>query len=513
MTTPLRVLLVEDSSDDAELIVRELRRAGYEATWERVQTADALDAALARGPWDVVISDYVLPHFSAPAALARVQQSGVDVPFIVVSGAIGEETAVQAMRAGARDYIMKGNLTRLVPAIVRELREAEARREHKQLEEQVLQAQRLEAVGRLAGAVAHDFNNLLTVIGGRSQFLLRRLGPADPERREAGLILEAANRAAALTRQLLLFSRGQPLESRPVNLNAIVTAMDPMLRRLIGEQIAFSTVLEPELGDVLADESRLEQVVMNLVVNARDAMPDGGRLTIETGTVVLDEAYCRARVDARPGPYVVLDVTDTGVGMDAAAQAHLFEPFFTTKGPTGTGLGLSVVYGIVKQCDGFVSVTSGPGRGSSFKIHLPRVAAGAEAAETPRALAPTSGGSETILLVEDAGDVRAVAGEMLREEGYTVLEAENGADALGVARRHPAVIDLLVTDVVMPEMGGCELVRRLTSERPDMRVLYVSGYTDDSIKNYDALGAAFLEKPFNSLTLARKVREVLGTRG
>jgi len=473
-----------------------------------VQTAESMRAALGRGPWDLVISDHALPQFSAPAALALLKDSGLDVPFVIVSGAIGEDTAVQAMRDGAHDYISKNNLVRLGPAVVRALRETETRRERQALEEQVRQAQRLEAVGRLAGGVAHDFNNLLTVIGSRSQLLLQRLAPGDPVRREAMLILDAAQKAGLLTRQLLLFSRGQLLQTRVLNLNTVVADLEPMLRRLINEDIALHTALDPALGHVMADHGHLEQVVMNLIVNARDAMPDGGRLTIETTNVEIDEAYCRSRVGAQPGPHVVLDVTDTGVGMDAATQAHLYEPFFTTKGVRGTGLGLSVVYGIVKQSGGFMSVVSEPGRGSSFRIHLPRVEAPVVAAPA-RTFTRALGGSETILLVEDEGDVRSVVAEMLRSLGYTVLEASEGDEALVVAGRHGGDIHLLITDIVMPEMGGRELVRRLKTARPAVRVLYVSGYADESHKDYLALDAAFLEKPFTSPVLARKVREVL----
>jgi two-component system, cell cycle sensor histidine kinase and response regulator CckA len=509
MTLPLRLLMVEDSPDDAELTLRELRLAGYEPAWRRVQSAAAMKAALTGSPWDLVISDYVLPSFSAPAALALVQASGLDLPFIIVSGAIGEETAVQAMRAGAHDYIMKNNLARLAPAIVRELREAESRCERKQLEEQVRHAQRLEAVGRLAGGVAHDFSNLLTVIGNRGHLLLRHPGNRQLARREMTLILDAVKKAGALTQQLLLFSRGQLLPTRALSLNAVVADMEPMLRRVIGERIALSTSLDPALGHVMADPAHSEQVVMNLIVNACDAMPDGGRLTIETANVMIDEAFCRARVDARPGPHVMLGVTDTGVGMDAAVQAHLFDPFFTTKGARGTGLGLSVVYGIVKQGGGFISVVSAPGRGASFKIYLPRVDAPDQATEPPSVQPEATGGSETILLVEDETDVRMALAETLRGFGYTVLEAGDGDDALAVAAQHRARIHLLVTDVVMPRMSGPDLVRSLTAQRPEVRVLYVSGYRDDSIEAI--LDVPLLEKPFTSPVLARKVREVLNT--
>ena len=511
MALPLRLLLVEDSADDADLILHELRRAGYDPTCERVQTAAEMQAALAQRSWDLVIADYVLPHFSAPDALTLVQESGLDLPFIVVSGAIGEETAVQAMRAGARDYIMKGNLARLAPAIVRELHEAGARRERKQLEEQLRQAQRLEAIGRLAGGVAHDFNNLLTVISSRSQFILDRLPSTEPSRREAGLILEAARRAAALTRQLLVFSRGQLLQTRALNLNFVVAEMEGMLRPLIGERINMQSFLDPTLGRVKADKSHVEQVIMNLVVNARAALPDGGRLTIETANVDLDDAYCRARVGTSPGPHVMLAVTDNGAGMDAETQSHLFEPFFTTKGIMGTGLGLAVVYGIVKQSGGSISVLSAPGQGTSIKIHLPRVDTTAEETELSSVFAGSGAGTETILLVEDDEDVRAVVGEILRSHGYTVMEAHDGDQALQLSAVHEGVIHLVITDLVMPHVCGRELFDRMMPRRPDVRVLFVSGYADDTITDYDALGAYFLEKPFAAADLVRKVREVLNT--
>jgi two-component system cell cycle sensor histidine kinase/response regulator CckA len=508
--TPLRLLLVEDSADDAELLLRELRRAGYDPTYTRVQMAAELKAALAAGSWDLVISDYILPRFSAPEALAIIQHSRLDLPFIIVSGAIGEETAVAAMLAGARDYIMKDKLGRLGPAIVRELREAEMRREREQLEEQFRRVQRIEAIGRLAGAVAHDFNNLLTVIRGRSELLLKRLGPNDPGRCEADLIRDAATKAASLTRQLLIFSRGEVLQAKVLDLNAVITEIEPMLRRLVGEGITFYTALAPALGSVKADQAQIEQVIMNLLVNARDAMPNGGCLSIVTANAELGEDYCRSHVDARPGPHVMLAVSDTGVGMDPDTQAHLFEPFFTTKGPDqGTGLGLAVVYGIVKQSGGWISVVSEPGRGTAFTIYLPRVDAEVERTAALGTWAGSLDGSETILLVEDQPEVQATACDILQQHGYTVLVAGHGGEALQLAAQYAGEIHLLLTDVVMPHVGGRELVRRLVPLRPHMKVLYMSGYTDETVSDYKSLGAAFVQKPFTLDVLARKVREVL----
>ena len=509
MGTPLRLLLVEDSPDDAELLVRELRRAGYEITSERVESAPELKAALARGPWDLVIADHNLPSFSAPEALTLVQETRLDVPFIIVSGAIGEEMAADAMRAGARDYIMKNNLARLGPAIVRELREAEARRERARLEEQARRAQRMEAIGRLAGGVAHDFNTLLTVVQNRAHFLRDRFPPADEGRQDAEMILEAATRAAGLTRQLLVFSRGQVLQRTLLDLNAVVTGMEPMLRRMVGDHITVRVILAPSLSAVNADPSQLEQVIVNLVVNARQAMPNGGQLTLETGNIDLDDAYCRSRVDSRPGPHVMLAVTDTGVGMDAETQAHLFEPFFSSGTPEpGTGLGLAVVYGAVKQNGAFIEVFSKTGRGTSVEIFFPRAEGTAARSTHDRTFDGPLQGTETVLLVEDQDQVRLVARDILRRHGYAVLEARAGADALEILGQRGGEIDLLVTDVVMPVMTGSELVRRVTASHPRLKILYMSGYAVDSA-DARGLGAAFVEKPFSPEVFARKVREVL----
>ena len=382
----------------------------------------------------------------------------------------------------------------------------------RQVEEQLRQAQKMEIAGRLAGGVAHDFNNLLTVIGGRSQIMLQRLKADDPHRRDVELILETAQRAAALTRQLLVFSRKQMLAPVVLDLNSIVANMDKMLRRLIGEDVDLVTVAGADVGRVKADPSQLEQVVMNLVVNARDAMPLGGSITLETSTVELDAAYARQHVDVRPGAYVVLAVTDTGSGIEPETKAHIFEPFFTTKAPDkGTGLGLSTVYGIVAQSDGHITVESEPGHGATFRIYLPRVTETArrDAAAGSRVTLPR--GSETILLTEDEEHVRELALEVLRMSGYTVLEASDGASALELSARHAGPIHLLVTDIVMPHMGGGELAQRLTRLRPEMRVLYMSGYTDDALVRHGvaASEAAMIEKPFATDGLVQKVRAVL----
>lgn len=514
MSRPLRVLVVEDSEDDAQLILRELRRGGFEPDFERVETAEAMRAALEDRKWDIVIADYRMPQFSAPAALEQLNASGIDVPFIIVSGTIGEETAVAALKAGAHDFLIKSKLARLIPAIERELREAEMRRERRQLEKQLLLAQKMEAIGQLAGGVAHDFNNLLTVIISYSELLLQRLAPGEPLRAQVEEIQKAGDRAAALTRQLLAFSRRQVLAPQVLDLNAVLENIHKMLERLIGEDINLVSACARGLGRVKADPSQIEQVIMNLAANARDAMPKGGKLTIETADVELGEDYARNHAAFQPGRYVMLAISDTGMGMDKETQTHIFEPFFTTKElGKGTGLGLATVYGIVKQSGGCIWVYSEPGRGSTFKIYFPRLDAQVESSrpglELPVVL---SQGTERILWVEDEPAVRALVQEILQSRGYTLLVAKHGEEALRLAEEHRGQIDLLLTDVVMPGMTGPDLLQRLKQTNPAMKVLYVSGYADTARIHHGMLNSQdpFLQKPFTPQSLAHKIREVLG---
>jgi len=632
VSVPLRVLIAEDSEDDALLLVRELKRGGYEPTYERVASAAAMAAALDRQGWDLVIGDHSMPHFSGLTALSLVRERGLDVPFICVSGTISEEMAVAAMKAGANDWVTKGQLKRLLPAIERELREARGRAalraseasyahlverapvgiyrsspagrflsvnaalvrilgydsaadvlrldmardvyadpaerqrlldrdtytdreydeveatwkrkdgrllsvqlsvravrkgageveyyetfvrdvtEQRRLQQQLVQSQKMEAVGRLAGGIAHDFNNLLTVITSYSDLLLQDLGGEDPKREDVEQVRKAAEGAAALTRQLLAFSRQQVLAPRVVSLSVVVQGVEKMLRRVIGEDVDLVTALDPDVGSVKADVGQLEQVLMNLAVNARDAMPAGGKLTIETANVEHDPDSAREREAAPVRRFVMLAVSDTGIGMDEATKARIFEPFFTTKeAGKGTGLGLATVYGIVQQSGGFIWVYSEPGHGTTFKIYLPQVEASAQGRAASAAPGDLPRGTETVLLVEDAAAVRAVTRQVLERQGYTVLEAANGAAALQTAAGHPGPIHLLLTDVVMPVLSGRQLADQLAKVRPDAKVLYASGYTDDAVVRHGVLegGISYLQKPFTADSLARKVREVL----
>jgi two-component system, cell cycle sensor histidine kinase and response regulator CckA len=628
-----RVLMVEDNDADAVLINRELQRLSPRPKVDHVRTEAALVAALSNGSRpDVILCDHNLPGFGGAQALELAHRILPEVPFILVTGSLDEETAVAYLKNGAADYILKDRLARLGPAVFEALeraRERDALRRHqrllreiidanpslifvkdwdgrfllvnqatahvygatvndllgktdadfnpkaeevahflrddrevmlsgrpkliaeeavtnptthetrwfqtikvplrmredgsstllgvateiterKRLEEQLMQSQKMEAVGQLAGGVAHDFNNILTAIVGYADLLAEDLGPRHLEDVEE--IRKAARRAAALTRQLLAFSRKQVLEPRILDLNDVVLNLDKMLRSLISENIELKAALAPDLQATRADLNQLEQVILNLAINSRDAMPDGGTLTIETANVTLDQEYADRHVSVIPGEYVMVAVSDTGCGMSEQTKARIFEPFFTTKpAGRGTGLGLSTVYGIVKQSGGNIWLYSEPGKGTTFKIYLPATDALPEDLGKPAPIAAMQGGSGTILLVEDDEQLRRLTHRALATQGYTVLEADRGSTALDIARRHKGPIDLLLTDVIMPDTNGRKLADTLRPARPGLRVLYMSGYPDGAIAQHGMLEpeVAYLAKPFTTEAILRKVREVL----
>jgi len=645
MSQPLRLLIVEDSEDDAQLLLRQIRREGMDVDSLRVDTATAMREALMQQRWDVVISDYTMPAFSAIDARALLAEVSADIPFIIVSGTIGEETAVKALKSGAHDFLTKGQLSRLVPAIEREMRDADERRrrraaeealsetrdrmrfaleaagvgtwewdvtadkviwsdllerlhgipvggfggtfdafiasidpedqqrvrdsregflktrgdsrleyrvpwanntvrwiasigraffdpegrplraagigfditEEKQLQEDLSQAQKMESIGNLAGGIAHDFNNLLTVIEGCCQLLQEN--PAvelQDTVRDLREIRRAVDRGAALTHQLLAFSRKQLLTPQVVSLNDIVGNLGTMLRRLIEESVQLEFRLASDLARVNVDPGQLEQVLVNLAVNARDAMPEGGRLTIETANVTLDSSYAQEHVDVLPGRHVMLSVSDTGHGIPPEVQAYVFEPFFTTKPKgQGTGLGLATVYGIVKQSGGHIFLYSEPGMGATFKIYFP-AASGEAVAEAvkPKATVPQDqglDGTETILVVEDDPRLRELDERILKRRGYKVLVAASAADAIQMCTDHTDPIHVVLTDVIMPGGSGRTLGDWLAEHRPDTRVVYMSGYTDNAIARHGVLeaGIHFLPKPFSPEALARAIRAAL----
>ncbi len=526
MPAPIRVLIVEDVPADAELVEQELRRAGLDVDLRRVEEEGPFRSALEDFRPDVILSDYTLPRFDGLAAVQVTLEHHPEIPVIIVTGSINEETAVRSLRAGAVDYLLKERLGRLPSAVHAALErrqlvlaraaaeqrlrvEEEARR---QAQHQLLQSQKMEAIGRLAGGVAHDFNNLLSVIEGHGELLRAEVGKESPGRKRVEEILWAAERAASLTRQLLAFTRQQVLEPKVLRLDRAVGEARHMLERVIGEDITLAVVAPKELWRVRADPNQIVQILLNLAVNARDAMPRGGTLAIDLANAELDDRFAASHPPSTTGPFVMLSVSDTGLGMDAETQRRVFEPFFTTKKPgVGTGLGLSTVYGIVKQSGGFIWVTSEEGRGTTFTIYLPRVdETEAEVAEAPPP-SPALPAAGRILLVEDDPGVRGLMAELLEARGYTVRAAGSPAEALAWAESSSEPLDLLVTDVVMPGMGGRDLAHRLAGLRPGLRVLFVSGFAADTLARQGEIGPGrrFLSKPFSGASLLDSVAEAL----
>lgn len=522
MKPPLRLLLLEDNPVDADLITATMTEGGIPCRSRRVDTRQDFVMTLKEGQIDLILADYSIPGFDGFTALTLARQHRPEVPFMFVSATIGEDLAIDAMHQGATDYILKQRLGRLVPSVQRALREVEERAERQRAEEaleqsekQFRQAQKMEAVGRLAGGIAHDFNNLLTVIMGYSQVLSTELGPEHPLRSKIEETQKAGERAAGLIRQLLTFSRKQSMDPKVLSLNTVVTNLESMLCRLIGEDIRLVTKLDPGNSRVRADQAQLEQVLMNLVVNARDAMPKGGILTLETAQVELIRSPVHYLRPLAPGTYMKLSVSDTGCGMDRRTQSHIFEPFFTTKEEgKGSGLGLSTVFGIVTQCGGGIDVASRVGHGTKFDVYFPGIESDVPVATPPQDVGQPKRGTETILLVEDDPSVRNLVRDELRKLGYRVLEAKNGVEACLLATQQAGALNLLLTDVVMPGMGGRELAQHLSVIKPDLKILFISGYIDNVGLHvgHEEGSSSFLQKPFTPEALARAVRELLDTR-
>ncbi len=511
MGIPLRVLMIEDSEDDAALIVRELRRGSFDVLSERVDTTAALESALAKQVWDLVISDFAMPHFSGTDALRLLRSKGSEVPFIFVSGTIGEETAVAALREGAQDYLMKTNLKRLVPAVRRALQEAEDRKNREKMELQVQQLQKFEAIGKLAGGIAHDFNNVIGAILGWAEMGCAEAEPGTVFLDRFRKIRDQANWAGRLTSQLLAFARRQVLQPRKTDLNNLVVEGMSLLRRVIGEQIEVRVLAGTDLRVAMVDPGQIEQVLMNLCLNARDAMPQGGRLIIETQNIEIDQEFCRVHSYAREGSFILLSVSDSGVGMDTATAERIFEPFFTTKEMgKGTGLGLATVYGVVKQHEGFIHLYSEPGRGTTFRVYLPAGTGTAEPRQ-PKRDEQVPKGTETILLAEDNEGLREAAKEMLERLGYHVILASNGTEAVQIFTKNPGQFDLIILDVVMPTVSGPLAFSQMTAVRADLRVLFSTGYTAEaaSLNSLTEQGASILQKPYSLKNLGQIVRSIL----
>lgn len=511
MAIPLRALVVEDSQNDCDLLLGMLVRGGYEVTHKRVCSAVTLLAVLDEAPWDIVISDYSMPGFKGTDALAMIRKKGLDVPFVFLSGTIGEEIAVNAMRAGAQDYVIKGDAARLLPAIQRELREAEARRERKQMERRVRQLEKFEALGKLAGGVAHDFNNVIGAIMGWAEIGIDRQSLNPEAARLFRNIQDQATRAAGLTRQLLAYARRQVLEPKNTSLNDLVNETTTLLQKTIGEHIEVRMVLAPDLHVTRADPSQIEQVLMNLCFNARDAMPKGGQLLIETRNVEVDSHFCRQHPDAQAGRYVRMSISDTGSGMEASTLGRIFEPFFTTKEiGKGTGLGLATALGIVKQHSGFVDVYSELNKGTAFHIYLPACEGVAEPLRHVDD-APVRGGAETILIAEDHQGMREMAREILEGLGYRLYIARDGEEAVQHFLTHKTEISLVLLDVIMPKLSGIDAYERISKASPDVPVIFTSGYSDHGplLESLADKGVGILQKPYSSKVLSRRVREIL----
>jgi signal transduction histidine kinase len=514
-TAPLNVLIVEDSEEDADLIVLELKRGGFEPVFRRVENAEQMKIALEERGWDIVLSDFSMPRFTLTEALRMVQQKGLDIPFVIVSATIGEEAAVEAMRAGAHDYVLKHRLGRLVPAVQRELRESAVRRERRNLEEQLRHAQKLESLGLLAGGVAHDFNNLLTGILGNASLVLEILKPDPAVRSMLEEVVRAGERAADLTRQLLAYAGKGRFIIEAVDVSSLVLDISELIRTSVPRTIDLDMDLAPDLPDIEADPSQIQQVVMNLILNAVEATGERpGRVRISTGIhdVVPRDPVGHYRPDPpAPGRYVRIQVADNGCGMSDSVKEQIFDPFFTTKF-MGRGLGLAAALGIVRGHKGAIGVESEEGAGSTFTVLIPAAAATTLARGQRRPALPHEQSAGVVLVIDDEDVVRHAARAALEHSGFTVFEASDGRDGTDLFSRLHDRVSAVLVDLTMPRMDGravCEYIRRL---RPDMRIIVSSGFDEsEAMKQFgeefgEDSGLTFIQKPYTSAALVEKLR-------
>lgn len=511
MTRPLRVLILEDSEDDALLILRHLRAAGFEPDHARVDTPDGFRAALSEREWDIILSDYTMPRFKAPDALSLLRETGKDIPFIVVSGSIGEETAVEIMKAGAADYVMKERIRRLGPAVAREVREAGIRRDARILEARYLRAQRMESIGALAGGIAHDLNNLLSPITMVAEMM--RLSLREPrDLRLLDTLCSSAERGAELVKQILSFIRGMEEERTVLSAGELVSETAKMLRSSMPKSITLRTNVDPDAWNVTGNSTQLFQVLMNLCVNAKDAMPAGGTLTLSARNETVDPTPAESNPGAHPGKFTVFTVEDTGTGIPPEILGKIFDSSFTTKEPgKGTGLGLATVQSIVRSHNGFVTVESRPGRGSAFHVHLPALPAVLHAPEEPKMEEAPQGHGELVLVVDDEAAIRGLARAALTSFGYRVATADNGEEGVTLFRSKREEARAVILDMLMPVLDGPGAACALREIAPEIPIILATGVASTEAEEYLARGLvqAILLKPFPMATLLHTLDRVL----
>jgi signal transduction histidine kinase len=512
---PLRALIIEDSEDDCQFLIHFLKKRGFNLQFQRIQSEAEMNQALAHNQWDIILSDYSMPKFSGPAAFEILKKSGRDIPFIIISGTVGEDIAVENMRSGVSDYILKSNLHRLEPAIKRELEAAKSRARHHETkmiltatEEQLRQSQKMEAIGQLAGGIAHDFNNMLSVMQIYCH-KIREITHDSQVKNYVDKILSVHSKTIALTKQLLIFSRRQATSASPLQLNQVIINIKEMLESLVGKKINLQFDLDGSLNLILGNESQLEQIIINLLVNARYAISEKGHIYVKTSTEIVQAPKAISSTTLTSQTYCVLEVQDTGTGIDPENLKRIFEPFFTTKpADQGTGLGLSIIYGIVHQANGGIDVKSALGKGTTFRIYLPSFDGPTVINDIQNEELSSKSLNRTILLVEDEQELKTLISEILTQEGYQVIETADGEEALEILKDPQNKIDLVLTDMMMPKISGAMLFEQSQKTSSHIPFIYMSGY----FKEQPSGSFIFLEKPFSNQALVDKIKSVLGSK-